>query len=106
MHNPVLLDNTVLTNFAWAKCAYLPLELWPGHVCVTQAVVEEYRRGVEEVSLPAGIWDHLPLLSLTHEENEWIQGHLPTYLGIGECSAIAAAFHRQGVFASDDLQAR
>lgn len=106
MQNPVLLDNTVLTNFASAKCADLPLEVWPGRVGVTQAAVEEYRRGVENVGLPAGVWDHLPLLKLTPEEKAWLQGRFPAYLGAGESVTIAAAFHRQGVFASDDFQAR
>jgi predicted nucleic acid-binding protein len=106
MHNPVLLDNTVLTNFAQAKCADLPPAVWPGRVYVTQAAVEEYRRGVEKVGLPAGAWDHVPFLKLTDEENTWRQGRFPAYLGAGECASIAAAFHRRGVFASDDLKAR
>ena len=68
--------------------------------------MEEYRRGVENVGLPAGVWDHLPLLKLTPEEKAWLQERFPTYLGAGESASIAAAFHRRGVFASDDLQAR
>ncbi len=106
MQNPVLLDNTVLTNFASAKCTDLPPEIWPGRVCVTQAAIEEYRRGVENVGLPAGVWDHTPLLHLTDEEKAWLQERFPTYLGAGESASIAAAFHRRGVFASDDLKAR
>lgn len=106
MRNPVLLDNTVLTNFALARCGNLPLKLWPDCVCTTEAVLEEYRRGVKTVSLPTGIWDYLPILHLTSEEEKWMKDSLPPYLALGECTALAAAVHRQGVFASDDRQAR
>ena len=106
MKNPVLLDNTVLTNFSWARCANLPLELWPGHVCTTQAVIEEYRSGVKKAGLPADIWNQLPILRLTNAEQNWMEGYLPSCLGLGERATLTVAFHRQGVFASDDLQAR
>jgi len=68
--------------------------------------MDEYGAGVRQVGLPARTWDRLPVVQLTHGEQSWMADHLPDFLGPGERACLAAAFHRQGVFASDDLQAR
>lgn len=59
MSNPVLLDNTVLTNFALVNRADLVLELWGEACATTPAVLNEYQVGIESGLLAEGIWDTL-----------------------------------------------
>jgi predicted nucleic acid-binding protein len=104
MSQPVLLDNTVLTNFALIDRADLVLDLWT-NACTTPAVFSEYQTGVKIRNLPAAGWDRLPIVSLTTDETAFAQ-RLARRLGAGECSCIAVAYYRQGLFVSDDRDAR
>lgn len=100
----VLLDNTVLTNFALINEAALVLNLWPG-ACTTPVVKAEYQIGVSKVGLPPGIWNELPVAQLTSPETVFAN-NLSKRLGAGERTCIAVAYHRDGLFASDDYDAR
>lgn len=68
MTRPVLLDNTILTNFALVGRAELVTRLWPTAACTTAAVVAEYGVGVAEGLLPADAWADLSVVELTGEE--------------------------------------
>lgn len=105
MSKPVLLDNTVLVNFASANPAGLVLDSALGRVCTTPAVISEYETGVVEGYVPEGIWGPLPRLECTAEEAAFAHS-LSNRLGAGERSCIAVALYRQGLFASDDADAR
>jgi predicted nucleic acid-binding protein len=101
----VLLDNTVLTNFALVNRPDLVLDLWGSGSATTLAVMTEYQAGVTSRGLPADIWD--PLLQLTPNSVEQdFAERLPPKLGSGERSCLAIAVHRQGLFACDDAEAR
>jgi predicted nucleic acid-binding protein len=102
---PILLDNTVLTNFALVDRTELVRRLWPMAACTTAAVVAEYAVGVREGLLPAAAWTSLPVVELTDEE-ETFATCLSSRLGAGERTCLAVAFHRQGLLATDDLDAR
>lgn len=102
---PVLLDNTVLTNFALVARPDLVLDFWGAHCATTLAVMAEYQAGVSTRGLPAGIWDVLDQLSLQPAEQDFAD-RLPPRLGQGERSCIATAVHRQGLFVCDDAEAR
>jgi predicted nucleic acid-binding protein len=103
----VLLDNTVLSNFALvAAPTKWVLDLWGrGIVATTEAVWREYQTGVSRRHLPADVWHGLPVLTLTVEEGMLLKT-LPAGLGHGERSCIALAVSRGALFASDDLDAR
>lgn len=101
----ILLDNTMLTNFALVNRADLVMRLWPTLVCTTPEVSAEYGIGVSSGSLPTDAWADLPIVTLTAEEINFAAGLSPR-LGKGERTCLAAAFHRQGLFATDDLDAR
>jgi predicted nucleic acid-binding protein len=101
----VLLDNTVLTNFALAGQENLLLRLWPGVARTTTAAFGEYRAGVAAGILPADAWRDLIQITLTEEEDAFA-AHLTARLGAGERSCIAVAHSRSGALASDDLPAR
>jgi predicted nucleic acid-binding protein len=105
MTRPVLLDNTILTNFALVDRAELVTRLWPTAACTTAAVMAEYAVGVAEGLLPADAWIDLPVVELTGEEAASAT-RLSSRLGTGERTCLAVALNRQGLLASDDLDAR
>lgn len=102
---PVLLDNTVLTNFALVGRTDLAMRLWPATACTTAAVLAEYGAGVAAGLLPPTAWDRLPVATLTEEEAHFAAS-LPPKLGAGERTCLAIAVHRRGLLASDDRDAR
>lgn len=104
MAQPVLLDNTVLSNFALVERTELVMDLWPD-ACTTPAVEAEYAAGTEGRDLPADVWERLTVLTLTPVEKAFAI-RLNQRLGAGERSCIAVAHHRSGLFASDDYDAR
>jgi predicted nucleic acid-binding protein len=101
----VLLDNTVLTNFALVNRPDLVLDLWGSGSATTSAVMTEYQAGVTSRGLPADIWD--PLLQLTPNsvEKDFAESLSPK-LGSGERASLAIAVHRKGILACDDAEAR
>jgi predicted nucleic acid-binding protein len=102
---PVVLDNTVLSNFALVRRADLVYSLWPTTAWTTPAVWAEHSAGVAAGHLPADVWNDLSVVALNPSEEAFATTLSPN-LGLGERSGIAVAFRRQGVFASDDRAAR
>jgi predicted nucleic acid-binding protein len=102
---PVILDNTVLTNFALVGRADLVTHLWPTKACTTPPVLDEYRSGVASGLVPADFWADLTVITLTEEETD-LAATFSTRLGSGERSCLAAAVCRQGLLATDDLDGR
>jgi predicted nucleic acid-binding protein len=101
----IVLDNTVLTNFALVNSADLVMRLWPRAACMTPAASAEYGVGVSRGLLPSHAWTDLPVVTLTEEESNFASSLSPR-LGAGERTCLAVAVHRQGLFVSDDLDAR
>ena len=102
---PVLLDNTVLSNLALVGRSDLIRRLWPSGACSTGEVLAEYEAGAAAGLVPADAWSGLPLVSLTAEEGRFASA-LPPRLGAGERACLAVAYHRNGLLASDDQDAR
>lgn len=82
MSKLVLLDNTVLTNFALIEQPKLVLNLWAS-ACTTPAVWAEYRAGVAIHQLPIDAWQSLAVVTLTTAERAFANG-LSQRLGAGE----------------------
>jgi hypothetical protein len=101
----VLLDNTVLTNFALVGQDNLPTRLWSDAACTTTAAYGEYLAGAAVGILPADAWRDLIQVALDERE-EAFAARLTTQLGAGERSCLAVAISRSGTLASDDLLAR
>ena len=60
--DPILLDNTVLSNFALVKQTDLVLQLWPD--CNTTADAwREYQAGVALGYLPKETWTAIPRIN-------------------------------------------
>ena len=102
---PVILDNTVLTNFALVGRADLVIHLWPTTAGTTPPVLDEYRSGAGSGLVPGDAWADLTVITLTEEETA-LAADFSTRLGSGERSCLAVAVCRQGLLASDDLDAR
>jgi len=105
MTGPVVLDNTVLSNFALVDAVELVKRLWEGVAGLTPAVLAEYKAGASHGTSPAGAWADLPVLTLTENEAAFV-ATLSTRLGAGERASLAVAVHRRGLLASDDRDAR
>lgn len=105
MTPPIVLDNTVLTNFALVNRAHWVIDLLGDDAWTTTAVLAEYEAGVASGALPAAAWPALVVVTLTSEEAA-LAHNLPQRLGWGERSCLAVALLRQGILASDDRRAR
>lgn len=104
MPRPIVVDNTVLTNFALVKHTVLVLRLWPT-ACTTAEVMAEYQAGASQGRVPAQAWSALPIVSLNETERS-LADSLSPRLGAGERTCLAVAHERHGLFVSDDLDAR
>lgn len=105
MTPPILLDNTILTNFALVNRVDLVFKLWGTNCTTTTAVMTEYQTGVTSGLLPANAWIRLIPLMLDETETRFATS-LPPRLGAGERTCIAVAVHRKALFVSDDRDAR
>lgn len=101
----IVVDNTVLSNFAQARVDYAVMSLWGDRVCSTSEVISEYQAGIKAVGLPAFTWKALKLIELSSPENDFAAS-LSTKLGAGESSCLAVAHMRNAILATDDLFAR
>lgn len=101
----LILDNTVLTNFALADRPDLILALRQIDCATTPAVMAEYERGVRARGLAADAWQQLQLLPLQPEEAAFAAGLSPQ-LDAGERTCIAIAVQRRALLATDDAVAR
>jgi predicted nucleic acid-binding protein len=102
---PVLLDNTVLSNFAQAGLVAVVLSLWEDHVGTTLEALSEYRAGTQGSGLSASAWEALQIIETAPAEKEF-GASLSARLGKGERTCLAVAYMRNGFLATDDLLAR
>jgi predicted nucleic acid-binding protein len=105
IEDPVLLDNTVLSNLALVDHAQLATRLWPDRACTTSQALDEYEMGVAGGVVPGEAWCDLKVVTLTEEESIFAS-RLSSRLAAGERSCLAVAAHRHGLLVSDDLDAR
>jgi len=99
----VLVDNTVLSNFAKVNRLDLLRKAFD-RVYVTEQVLEEFRLGVKRGVLPNVDVD-FEVLKLKDEELE-LYNALRVKLGKGEASCLAIAKHRNMKVLTDDSDAR
>jgi predicted nucleic acid-binding protein len=101
----VLLDTTVLTNFALVGLTSIPKDLWGDNACTTSEVLEEYAAGVETGKLPRADWTQLKTIILSSEEQLFGVQMFPN-LGRGERTCLVIATLRHAMLATDDHLAR
>ncbi len=99
----VLIDNTVLSNFAKVNRLDLLKRAFE-KLYVTEQVLEEFKLGIERGVLPNISLD-FEVLKLEGEEIE-LYNSLRAKLGKGEASCLAIAKNRNMKFLTDDSDAR
>jgi predicted nucleic acid-binding protein len=101
---PVVIDNTVLSNFAHIQQPSLLGKAFETPVTV-RAVIEEWHVGVQSARVPSADWGWIPLIELTPAEQVFAE-QLGKTLGRGESACIALAQSRRWIVLTDDRDAR
>jgi len=99
-----ILDTTVLSNFAHIKQVDLLAGVLPD-VRTTTQVMDELLQGEAVKRLPSSNWQWLTVVSLTLDEEHHFE-RIRQVLGDGEAACLAVVSSRNGVFFSDDRDAR
>ncbi len=100
----VVVDNTVLSNFANVRQSLLLSKAFDQPVTVA-AVREEFATGVALGRIPDVDWSWLQVVELTAEESA-VAEKLNETLGRGEATCIALAVSRGWMVLTDDRDAR
>jgi predicted nucleic acid-binding protein len=101
----ILLDNTVLTNFAGVKRPELLQAVFGPDIATTSQVMAEFNAGVALGHTPMTDWHWLPVLTLTPAE-QTLYRQLLRRVNAGEASCLAVATVRHGQVMTDDLDGR
>ena len=101
----LLLDNTVLSNFALVNLIDLLPIVLRSQAATTPQVIDEYDAGVAKDLLPEISWDWLEIVELKSEERTRFQDHLRR-VNAGEAACLAVAGQRGGRILTDDRDAR
>jgi predicted nucleic acid-binding protein len=101
----LVLDNTVMSNFALVGRVDWLRDVWPGMLVASEEAWAELQTGVRLGRIPEMDWSWLAVLSLTDVERE-TGNELTPPLDIGEASCLALARSRGCAFLTDDRVAR
>lgn len=102
----ILLDNTVLSNFALVGELRLLEEYCGDSGATTSYVFREFERGVREGFFVNSELEWLRRLNFEGEKERQLFENLSKRLGAGEASCLAIAMHRGFGFLSDDMAVR
>lgn len=102
----ILVDNTVLSNFALAGLLDLLYSFAGNKGVTTDHVLAEFSRGVEIGVLPESDLTWLRVVQVEGRSEEALFRSLRKELDIGEASCLAIAIARESDFLSDDGDAR
>lgn len=101
----LLLDNTVLSNFALTNRINLLPAALKRQIATTPQVIEEFNEGTAKGILPKVSWDWLEIVPLQLEEEQLFHEYL-RHINAGEAACLAVAEMRNGRFLTDDRDAR
>jgi hypothetical protein len=101
----ILINNTVLSNFALAQAIPLLREFCAGKGRITAQVLAEFEEGVRQGILPITTLKWLRWVRLRGRQERGHILQLCTQLGAGEASCLAIAILRGYDFLSDDMKA-
>ncbi|MBM4137331.1 MAG: DUF3368 domain-containing protein [Nitrospira sp.] len=102
----ILLDNTVLSNFALVGELVLLKEFCGDKGATTAYVFTEFERGVKEGLFIITELDWLKRLDFEDEKEKLLFANLSKRLGAGEASCLAVAIHKGHDLLSDDMAVR
>jgi predicted nucleic acid-binding protein len=101
----LVLDNTVMSNFALIGRTDWLRKVWPGMLVTSEEAWAELQAGVRLGRIPDTDWSWLTVLSLTEAEREARDELMPP-LDEGEAACLALARSRGYAFLTDDRVAR
>ncbi len=101
----VLLDNTVLSNFALVQHPELLRVAFGDQIATAQQAFDELREGIRRGKLPKLDWSWLPVWRLQPPEMHYYHEFLRT-LNAGESACLAMAVVRGCRVLTDDRDAR
>lgn len=101
----VLLDNTVLSNFALVGKTQLLRDSLGRRAATVAEVISEYENGVLLRKVPRTDWQWLPVYSMVADELNLYQT-LRRRLSAGESACLAVAHTRKLAVMTDDRDAR
>lgn len=101
----ILLDNTVLSNFALVKQMSLLKEYCGDKAASTDDVFDEFERGVKQRIFADTEFEWIKRLDLSEKENTMFLNFCKK-LGKGEASCLAIAISRGYDLLSDDMAVR
>ncbi len=101
----ILIDNTVLSNFALVNHPEFIQHAFIEDVGTTEMVLGELEVGVELGRLPECNWEWLKAISMNPSEQSQFN-QLNKQLGNGEASCLAIAVQRKWKVVTDDKDAR
>ncbi len=101
----LLLDNTVLSNFALVGRIDLLARAMESQLSTTPQVIREFNDGVARGRLPKTDLNWLEIISLRVEEEVLFQ-ELINHVNAGEAACLTVAAHRDGHVLTDDRDAR
>ncbi len=101
----LVLDNTVMVNFALARHTDWLKEVWPGMLVTPEEAWIELQKGIQLGRLPNADWSWRTILTLTEAERDLMAQWMPP-LDQGEAACLALAFSRGYAFLTDDRVAR
>ena len=103
----IIVDNTVLSNFALiSSINLLPKACQPDKVGTTQYVMDEFNRGIEVRKLPKSDISWVAICHFETSEEEKLFRRISLYLGKGEASCLSIAIIRGCKLLTDDWDAR
>lgn len=101
----MLLDNTVLSNFALVNQIELLTMALGSQIATTPQVINEFYDGVARGRLPETKLDWLEIINLENEEEKLFQ-ELLIRVNAGEAACLSVASQRNGRILTDDRDAR
>jgi len=102
----VIIDNTVLTNFAYTYQNSLLKKVVNSEAYTTEFVLKELFVGEKKAGVPIDKWDWVNILQLESEAENNLFIKISQHLGKGESSCLSLAFYRKHKILTDDLDAR
>jgi len=102
----ILVDNTVLSNFALVNELPLLKQFCKGLGATSEYVLSEFEKGVQEGYFKNPDFPWLTKLDLNTEIERNLFAFLSQRLGTGEASCLVLAIQRKYDFLSDDLMVR
>ena len=101
----MLLDNTVLSNFALVGRMELLTVALGSQVATTPQVIDEFNEGIARGRVPETRLDWLEVINLEGKEETVFQ-ELLMRVNAGEAACLAVASQRNGRILTDDRDAR